>query len=223
MTLRKPMILPLGEKMRSREGKPGSRYFATGRWHKLEKKSYRDGYVQAQKAVGLAFQISALRKSKRWTEEELADRCGWSKDRQIEIETVGGDEFTWETLQALASAFDIGIIVKFASFGEMIEEEDSFDPNTFDVLSFNEDGLGQTKPKRLKSAQVDSVVLKLVSNVAEEKAVSRASRRTLKSEKAFYDFHKRPATREQSLSGREYGVVLCPSRSGGRRLCRSTS
>lgn len=209
--------------MRSREGKPGPRYFATGRWHKLEKKSYRDGYVQAQKAVGLAFQISALRKSKRWTEEELADRCGWSKDRQIEIETVGGDELTWETLQVLASAFDIGIIVKFASFGEMIEAEDSFDPNTFDVLSFNEDGLRQIKPKGLKSVQVDPSVLKLASNVAEQNAAYRVSKRTLKSVKAFYDFHKRPAIRERSVAGRDYGVVLCSSRSSGRRLCRSKS
>lgn len=216
MTLQKPTTLPFGGETRSEEKVQGLVYSAMGKWRKLEKKSYREGYVQAQKAVGLAFQIGALRKSKGWTEGELADRCGWSKDRQIEIETVGGDELTWETLQALASAFDIGIMVKFASFGEMVEAENSFDPNTFDVLGFNEDGLRQTKPKRLKSAQVDSVVLKLVSNVAEEKAVSRASRRTLKSEKAFYDFHKRLATREQSLSGREYGVVLRPSRSGGR-------
>lgn len=186
-------------------------YSATGRWRKLEKESYRDGYVQAQKAVGLAFQISALRKNKGWTEEELAKKCGWSKDRQIEIETVGGDELAWETLQTLAAAFDIGIMVKFASFSEMVEEEKSFDPNTFNVLSFNEDGLGRAKSENLKLVQVKRSDLRLVSNVAEERGVYHAcSNNTIKPEKSFYEFNK------QSAARRKYRLVLRSFTSRGR-------
>lgn len=104
----------------------------------LRDKSYRDAYVASQIRMGLPFQIRALRISRGWTQLQLAEAAGMSQPRIAEIEK-GKRSLNLETLLRLASAFDVGLDVFFASFGDLVDRKESFEPDTFDALSFSQE------------------------------------------------------------------------------------
>ena len=112
-------------------------------WQKLQDKEYRDGYTEAQLSIEIPFQIRALRKARGWTQAELAVRCGIPQARISHIEQPGRDPLSLRTLYRLSSAFDIGLLVQFVSFSELVAREAAFDPKTFSVPSFADDRYGE--------------------------------------------------------------------------------
>lgn len=108
-------------------------------WRKLETKEYRDGYTQAQLSIEVPFQIRALRKARGWTQAQLAERCGIPQARISHIEQPGRDPLSLRTLYRLSAAFDVGLLVEFVPFSELIRREAAFDPKTFSVPSFKDD------------------------------------------------------------------------------------
>lgn len=113
-------------------------------WQKLRNKAYRDGYTEAQLSIEIPFQIRALRKAHGWTQAQLAERCGIPQARISHIEQPGRDPLSLRTLYRLASAFDVGLLVQFVSFGELVHREVSFNPETFRVTSFDDDHFEKT-------------------------------------------------------------------------------
>ena len=112
-------------------------------WQKLRNKAYRDGYTEAQLSIEIPFQIRALRKARDWTQAQLAERCGIPQARISHIEQPGRDPLSLRTLYRLASAFDVGLLVQFVSFSELVRREASFHPETFRVASYEDDHLGK--------------------------------------------------------------------------------
>ena len=112
-------------------------------WRKLQDKEYRDGYTEAQLSIEIPFQVRALREARGWTQAELAKRCGMPQARISHIEQPGRDPLSVRTLYRLSSAFDIGLLVQFVSFSELVAREAAFDPKTFSVPSFAEDRYGE--------------------------------------------------------------------------------
>ena len=110
-------------------------------WRKLHNKEYRDGYTEAQLSIEVPFQIRALRKARGWTQAQLAERCGIPQARISHIEQPGRDPLSLRTLYRLSSAFDVGLLVQFVPFSELVRCEAAFDPETFYVPSFKEDRL----------------------------------------------------------------------------------
>jgi transcriptional regulator with XRE-family HTH domain len=107
---------------------------------KLRKsKEYREAFIDAEFSVGIPFQIRALREQRKWNQEQLANAAGMRQPRISAMEKAGYGALTLKTLKSLASAFDVGLVVKFASFGEMVEWADSFSPDTFRVPSALDD------------------------------------------------------------------------------------
>ena len=113
-------------------------------WRRLRNKAYRDGYTEAQLSIEIPFQIRALRKARNWTQAQLAERCGIPQARISHIEQPGRDPLSLRTLYRLASAFDVGLLVQFVSFSELVRREDQFHPETFRVASFEDDRLEET-------------------------------------------------------------------------------
>jgi transcriptional regulator with XRE-family HTH domain len=103
----------------------------------MKDKKYRDGYIAAQIALGLPSKIRALRVERKWTQGELARLAKMAQPRISEIETPGERKLNLDTLQRIASAFDIGLEVNFVPFGELIEHSEGFDPDSFSVKSFD--------------------------------------------------------------------------------------
>ena len=116
-------------------------------WRRLRNKAYRDGYTEAQLSIEIPFQIRALRKARNWTQAQLAERCGIPQARISHIEQPGRDPLSLRTLYRLASAFDVGLLVQFVSFSELVRREDQFHPETFRVASFEDDRFEETANK----------------------------------------------------------------------------
>ena len=110
-------------------------------WQELSDKEYRDGYTEAQLSIEVPFQIRALRKARGWTQAQLAERCDIPQARISHIEQPGRDPLSLRTLYRLASAFDVGLLVQFVPFSELVRREAVFDPKTFRVSSFEDDRL----------------------------------------------------------------------------------
>ena len=108
-------------------------------WRKLRDKAYRDGYTEAQHSIEVPFQIRAIRKARGWTQTQLAERSGIPQARISHIEQPGREPLSLRTLYRLAAAFDVGLLVQFVPFSELVRRETAFDPETFRVPSFTED------------------------------------------------------------------------------------
>lgn len=86
----------------------------------FQEKEYRDSYVDEHISLGLAYQIRALREKYGWTQNELAERTGKRQETISQLENPDYGSYTLKTLKALASAFDVALLVSFVSFNELI-------------------------------------------------------------------------------------------------------
>ncbi|MCU1338743.1 MAG: putative transcriptional regulator, family [Bryobacterales bacterium] len=105
----------------------------------MKNKEYRHGLVNAQIEIDLPLQIRALRKKLVGTQPDLAQLTGMKQSRISAMEKPGGVHFTLETLKRLAEAFDVALVVRFAPFSELIHWSDSFDPDSFQVASYEQE------------------------------------------------------------------------------------
>jgi transcriptional regulator with XRE-family HTH domain len=106
---------------------------------KLKNKKYRSAYIRSQINVGIPMQIKFLRENLGWTQGALGKKAGMKQPRISAMERPGEVRFNIETLIRLASAFDVGLVVRFASYSEMLRLESQFNPNTFTIPSFDRD------------------------------------------------------------------------------------
>lgn len=105
----------------------------------LRNKEYRDAFVSEHIDTGIPFQIRALREQRSWTQKELADRAGVTQVWISRIENPNYSGFSIKTLLKLASAFDIGLIVRFVPISNLVKWELQLSPESLQAVSFNED------------------------------------------------------------------------------------
>jgi transcriptional regulator with XRE-family HTH domain len=107
----------------------------------LKDKEYRDAFAREHIDTGIPFQIRALRKqqNRKWTQKELAKHAGMAQETISRIEDPNYGKLTLETLKRLASAFDIGLMVRFVPFSELVDWELSLTPASLEAISFPED------------------------------------------------------------------------------------
>jgi transcriptional regulator with XRE-family HTH domain len=133
----------------------------------LREKEYRDAYVASQIRIGLPMQCRALRESREWTQPQLAEAAGMSQPRISEIERPGERKLNLETLLRLASAFDVGLQVRFVPFSRLVDDDDSIHFDSFYVSPFAEDitHLGRIEQEeKLSSRLVNIEAFKQLSN-----------------------------------------------------------
>jgi transcriptional regulator with XRE-family HTH domain len=104
----------------------------------LKDKEYRDAYVSSSVDVGIAFQIRALRERVPWTQAELAEKVNMQQERISVLENPSRSPTT-ATLKRLANAFDVGLIIRFVPFSELVDWEINLSPKSLEVLSFDEE------------------------------------------------------------------------------------
>ena len=83
-------------------------------------------------------QIRALRRRRNMTQEMLADVTGMKQSRISAVERPG-ELLSVDTLIRLASAFKVGLIVKFVPFSEMLKWENSFCQDSYDATRIDQD------------------------------------------------------------------------------------
>lgn len=86
-------------------------------WELCRDKNFRHQLAFVALGRGLAKQIRVMRRSRGWTQQELARRVGTSQPRIALLEVWCGNA-SLKTLQRIAAVFDVALIVRFVSWGD---------------------------------------------------------------------------------------------------------
>ena len=99
----------------------------------------RASYLRSKITVNLSAQIRALRIKQQITQTELASKAEMKQSRISAMERPGAVKFNIETLIRLAAAFRVGLIVKFVPYSEVLNWENAFSQDEFDVTVIGRD------------------------------------------------------------------------------------
>ncbi len=124
---------------------------------KLKDKEYRDAFVSEHIATGVPFQIKALREQRGLSQKDLGKEAKMLQERISVLEDPNYAKFTISTLKKIASAFDIGLVVRFVPFGELAEWELNLSSDSLKVHSFDEDKFFQEKDLSRRTAVSDQI------------------------------------------------------------------
>ncbi len=107
----------------------------------LASASSRASYIRAKLNVLIPSQIRALRlKNNDMTQKQLAVLADMAQPRISAMERPGETKFNIETLVRLAAAFKIGLKVEFVSFSEMLQWENNYSQDNFNIVQIDQDG-----------------------------------------------------------------------------------
>lgn len=128
----------------------------------LTEKESRTAYVKAKLGILVPSQIRALRfKSDMPRQADLAREAGMQQSRISMFETPGAANVTLETLARLAAVFKVGLIVKFVPFSEMLQWENTFSQDSFDVVRLEQD-VAFLKPELAATNMIEEIADELV-------------------------------------------------------------
>ena len=100
----------------------------------------RASYIRSKLGVLVPSQIRSLRlKSNMPRQADLAREAGMHQSRISAFETPGAANLTLETLSRIAAALKTGLVVEFVPFSEMLDWENNFSQDSFNVTRLNED------------------------------------------------------------------------------------
>lgn len=85
----------------------------------LDDQEYRTIFNEEQVGTALAFQIRHLREARGMTQEDLARATDKAQETISQWENPSYGRYTMSTLKQLAGAFDVALLVRFVSFGEL--------------------------------------------------------------------------------------------------------
>jgi transcriptional regulator with XRE-family HTH domain len=105
----------------------------------LTERSSRESYIRAKLNQLVPSQIKALRLREGWTQKELGDKAEMKQARISAMEKPGEVAFSLETLIRLASAFRVGLQVRFVPHSKMLKWDDSYSQENFSVTPIEKD------------------------------------------------------------------------------------
>ena len=95
-------------------------------------RDYRAAYIRAKLDILIPSQLRALRLRLDKTQPELAQMADMKQPRISAMETPGLVNFNRETLVRMAATHNVGLVVKFVPFSEMLAWENSYSQDAFD-------------------------------------------------------------------------------------------
>ncbi len=107
----------------------------------MHRKAYRDAYVSAHVSNTVAAQIEALREARGWKQADLAERIGTKQSRISVLENPNNENFEVKTLLKVASAFDVGLSIRFVPYSSIVEWADDISQDKLVVREFARDAL----------------------------------------------------------------------------------
>ncbi len=113
---------------------------------KLTNKEYRDIWFTEQINTGLSFQIRGLREQRGWSQAELGKRTGMAQSRISLMEDANYARFSLTTLKRLASAFDVGLMVRFRPYSGLVDDFVELDSSVLNMPGFEEDTFTSEAP-----------------------------------------------------------------------------
>ena len=125
---------------------------------KLENnKLYREAYVNEHVKTSVPLQIRHLREQCALTQTQLAEQAKTTQTVISRLEDPNYGNLTLNSLLKIASALDIGLLVKFVPFSRLLAEFQNLSPTALSVQSFTEElatlKAGVPRPKHTISQQ----------------------------------------------------------------------
>jgi transcriptional regulator with XRE-family HTH domain len=108
-------------------------------FEKFRSRKRRRTFAEQDLGSTVAAQIYALRQKHEMSQEKLAQETEMSQARISVLENPNYRKFNVGTLQRIAAAFDVALIVRFVSFGELLEWTVTGSQETLAPLSFDEE------------------------------------------------------------------------------------
>jgi transcriptional regulator with XRE-family HTH domain len=127
-------------------------------WRKMARKAYRDGYVGAHISNTIASQITILRAANGWTQTELADRARMKQSRISALEDPNWENVEVGTLRRLASAFDVGLTIRFIPFGELAQWAATLSEDKLLVPTYEKEVADETSPQPAAEPNVATAI-----------------------------------------------------------------
>ena len=136
----------------------------------------REAYVRSKVCTNVSSQLRALRRRREMTQEALAVLSGMKQSRISAMERPG-TRWNVDTLVRLASALRSGLVVRITSFAEMVEWENRFSQDQFNVATIEEDSdfLAETEPQ--DETWVQPTPLQIARGCAASKSVATNQQR----------------------------------------------
>jgi len=106
---------------------------------KLTDPTYREAFISEEIDVGIPMQLRAMREKRGWNQKYIAEKMDTKQPRFSLMEKPGYGNFSLNTLKKLASIFNVGLIVSFVPYSEMINFVDGFGPQRLSIPSFAEE------------------------------------------------------------------------------------
>lgn len=128
------------------------------RAEKLKNEQYRKALVEAHLSINIPYQIRALRKQREWEQGELAEKAGMKQPTISRLEKPGYGKTNLDTLIRLANAFDVALIVRFATYRDLLNWSEQFSPDEFQVRSFSEDDLGSQSMAQNSASEINNLI-----------------------------------------------------------------
>ena len=123
---------------------------------RFSERRYRRAYADSFVDSYLATQIRALREQRNWTQQDLATALGMKQSQVSRMEIVDNSSWQIRTLKRLAEAFDLALVVRLESFGNVIPEIVQFSRASLERPSFDDD-LSFSDDLRVERQQGSSV------------------------------------------------------------------
>jgi ribosome-binding protein aMBF1 (putative translation factor) len=101
-------------------------------------KAFREAWLWEHLHTTLAAQIRSMRLARGWSQEDLGRRCGMAQERISRLEDPRYRGASISSLQRIAQAFDVALIVRFGPWS-MILSERGIDWTTQHIPSFEEE------------------------------------------------------------------------------------
>jgi len=84
-------------------------------------KAARTQFIESNLAKSLAYNLRATRDRLEWSQERLATEAGMNQNAISRLESPDYGKQTITTLKRLAKAMDVGLVVRFVPFSELID------------------------------------------------------------------------------------------------------
>jgi transcriptional regulator with XRE-family HTH domain len=141
----------------------------------LQDPDYRRDWVREHVAVGLAFQLRALRADREWTQTEVGERSEMKQEMLSQWENPNYGKYTLSTLQRLASAYDVGLLVRFVPFSEMADWTVDLTPDRLAPPKYSDDlAAAEAREQEAAKAEAEGRSMQLAL-LAESKKETRQS------------------------------------------------
>jgi transcriptional regulator with XRE-family HTH domain len=99
----------------------------------------RQSTVESQIKIGVPFQLRAMRESREWTQEKLAEKLKTTQNTVSRLENPKTSRPTITTLLRIARAFDVGLLVRFVPFGFYGGVIEAMDSTHIEVPSYDQE------------------------------------------------------------------------------------